>query len=874
MQKRTLYLSFLLVSCLLIFGFTSAYGQTVTFTSQTAPRCEDITMNIVVEAPVSISAFDIIFQVSGDYTGSPMVDFTGFTGLETRVGPIDLGGGAYRLSAFKDDDDACLDVTGPGGVVVGDITFHTADVCTGVIEVVGAMAPSTACCVPDAYTALIDCPVGEMPTTVVPGQITIENRDVAFVDCPTDTLVFHWGDNATFDIEATDPDLGTGCEDLTFTVISEVPVPAGTGGAMTKTSDTTATFDWMTVCEDVGYHTVGVEVMDKCGDADTCYRVICVYNIPPVITNGNDPMDTLYSVWCITLCDQVEAYDPDGPNGCNALLYTVLSFNGPTWFGSGLTMNPVTGEWCWDIAEDNEYLGNFELCVVVTDGANLAPGCSPSNADTSCYNINITGFSITIEKVHEQLQGHYAEVSIYIDSAYMPDQFCCDLLGGFDFLVAYDPSALTAMSAEPGELIDNGKFEYFTYRFGPFGNCGDGCPSGMMRIVSMREENDGIVNNYHLTGPGELVKMNFLVTSDYNFAGQYVPIQFYWIDCGDNTLSDESGNWLYLALEVFNHEGEDHTDPAELFGYSGPEDYCYDTVYTVEQTFKNAPIGAIIFRNGGVDIIPVTLIDDRGDVNLNGIMNEIADAVVFTNYFIHGPSAFTVNYEGQKAATEVNGDGIALTVADLVYLVRIIVGDALPLPAMKVNPNAEAEFVTQGNTVRVESNVDMGAALMVFNGTITPTLAVDASHMDMVYHYDGSNTRVLVFSYEKDDAITSGDLLYTDGEATLVSVDAAEYRGATMKTQFNSLPTDYALRQNYPNPFNPTTTIEMQLPVASDWTITIYNVTGQRIADYTGHSDAGIVKVEWNADGAASGLYFYKATAGKFSATKKMVLLK
>jgi hypothetical protein len=862
MQKRTLYLSFLLVSCLLFFGFSSASGQTVTFSSQTAPRCVDVTMNITVDAPVSISAFDIIFQVSGDISGSPIVDFSGFSGLNNRIGPLDLGGGLYRMTAFKAAGDPCLDVT--AGVIVGTIDFHTADVCTGAIEVVGSMVPSTAPGVPDAYTALVNCPVAVLPTTVVAGQITIVNQDVSFVSCLPDTLIFHWGDNATFDLTATDADLVNLCEDLTFTVISGP-------GAMTKTGDSTATFDWATTCPDVGYHTACVEVMDKCGDADTCCRVICVYNDPPVITN-EDPADTLYSVWCITLCDSVEAYDPD--LGCNSLLYTVHSFNGPTWYGSGLTLDPATGKWCWDIPEDNEYLGNFTLGVLVSDGAPTAPGCSPSNSDTAYYNINITGFSITIEKVHGQLQGHYTDVSIYLDSAYMPDVFCCVLLGGFDFLIAYDNSALTAISVAPGALIDNDKFEYFTYRFGAHGNCDGGCPSGMLRIVSMREENDGIINPYHVTGPGELAVMNFFVSGDYNLEGQYVPIQFYWLDCGDNTLSDESGNWLYLALAVYNHEGLDHTDPLEVFGYSGPEAYCYDTVYHSNQTFKNAPIGAVIFRNGGVDIIPVALIDDRGDINLNGVANEIADAVVFTNYFIYGPSAFTINFEGQKAATEVNGDGIALTVADLVYLIRVIVGDALPLPAVKVNPDALAEFATQGSTISVETNADIGAALLVFNGMVTPVLATDASHMDMVYNQEGNSTRVLIFSLDKGDAITTGNLLYIDGEASLVSVEAAEYRGATLKVDYKVLPTEFVLRQNYPNPFNPVTTIQMELPVASDWSITIYNVTGQRVADYTGHSDAGIVRVDWNAEGAASGLYFYKAEAGKFMATKKMVLLK
>ncbi|MCX6829841.1 MAG: PKD domain-containing protein [candidate division Zixibacteria bacterium] len=88
------------------------------------------------------------------------------------------------------------------------------------------------------------------------------------------------------------------------------------------------------------------------------------------------------------------------------------------------------------------------------------------------------------------------------------------------------------------------------------------------------------------------------------------------------------------------------------------------------------------------------------------------------------------------------------------------------------------------------------------------------------------------------------------------------------------IPSDYSLSQNYPNPFNPVTTIELALPTASDWTIAIFNVSGQKVAEYSGHNEAGIVTVNWDASNLASGLYFYKANAGNFSATKKMVLLK
>ena len=88
------------------------------------------------------------------------------------------------------------------------------------------------------------------------------------------------------------------------------------------------------------------------------------------------------------------------------------------------------------------------------------------------------------------------------------------------------------------------------------------------------------------------------------------------------------------------------------------------------------------------------------------------------------------------------------------------------------------------------------------------------------------------------------------------------------------LPTEFALRQNFPNPFNPVTKISLDMPVSSEWTITIYNVQGQKIEEFTGESSAGTVVVEWDASNYASGIYLYRARAGSFVETRKMTLLK
>ena len=129
-------------------------------------------------------------------------------------------------------------------------------------------------------------------------------------------------------------------------------------------------------------------------------------------------------------------------------------------------------------------------------------------------------------------------------------------------------------------------------------------------------------------------------------------------------------------------------------------------------------------------------------------------------------------------------------------------------------------------------------------------------------------TVALVYSFA-EGMTASGSVLNTDGN--LISVEAADYSGNLYKTVI--LPATFGLA-NYPNPFNPSTTLQMSLPIASDWTIDVYNVLGQKVADYSGYSEAGIVKVEFDGSRHGSGVYFYRAQAGSFSATEKMVMLK
>jgi len=89
-----------------------------------------------------------------------------------------------------------------------------------------------------------------------------------------------------------------------------------------------------------------------------------------------------------------------------------------------------------------------------------------------------------------------------------------------------------------------------------------------------------------------------------------------------------------------------------------------------------------------------------------------------------------------------------------------------------------------------------------------------------------------------------------------------------------------ALHPNYPNPFNPETTISYSLEHSGNVKIEVYNVKGQLVRTLINEAqNAGKHSAVWNGRddhnrSVASGIYYYRLTAGSFTSTKKMVLMK
>ncbi len=658
-------------------------------------------------------------------------------------------------------------------------------------------------------------------------------KDGPVISDPPATYTFNHCDGGQIDFEANDTE-------------NEIPFTwdiAGTaGGTITSTGDKTARWEWSgpTVPQS-GTPILEVRARDAQGTPGPWISIdLTVENNPPIImcpdqgvtTWPGDTASQTVTIWDDDACDDL-------------VLYT--DYAGPGFLhieGTEIHFSPNEME-----------IGDMQITVTVSDGA-LTNECillwNVITGPPYCYRFEIGVISQPI--------GHNVDIPVLMETA--PYQW--EGIGSFDLTVAYDNTALGFLQATEGDIYTECGWEYFSYQHIPRENCGGDTSCGLIRIIGVADTDSdpgqpGCESPipYVGTQPAVMATLSFQVRIDYNLTCEFLPIRFFWTDCGDNSLYDADGTQMYISSKVYDYDNPSPINDyqAGFSTYLGAPDDCL--------AIPEHPLRAVEFWNGGVDVACTdSVISHRGDINLNGVSYEVADAVLFARYFIEGFSVFT-DIVASTERSDCNADGTPLMLADLVYLIRVAVGDA-PLPYLK-NVFLPALFRTENGILSIDA--DIAAARVVLTGRVTPTLLTN--DIEMMYAFDGVNTRVLLFTTEAKRTFT-GEFLHT--EAEIVDVEFATYDGRPIAIK--ETPGTFALEQNYPNPFNPTTTISFNLPEASEYIITIYDITGRLVESISGEAPAGPVSVDWNATNRASGVYLYRVTAGVNSASRKMLLLK
>lgn len=502
-----------------------------------------------------------------------------------------------------------------------------------------------------------------------------------------------------------------------------------------------------------------------------------------------------------------------------------------------------TYEVCFDMEAYCGECADFTFGFSVTDNNN-----DPVTYTAPAATAIVGAITASFAPYTEFLPGEEQWVPVYLDAC--GDCFC---LGGFVLTFEWDASVLSVSDIQRGAYLADG--EYWNVVYGIAG-------PGTARVtfinnLSNCEDCDPICD---INADAPLFMVKFLLNPAYQYQSDFCSNICFMYDLpGENhfaynNITDASGYTVW-----FNDGCQDPPD---------------STFYGTFQL--NLECGQIRILN--VHNILV------GDINANGYANDVGDVVLLANHLMDPVTYwFTLR---QMYASDANGDGLQATIGDLVFMINALNGGGVA----KVVPIDVAAMVTIPNVfngnlpVSVTSDASVGGAVVTINHPGVELGVPTADGMNLQYSDNNDVMTVVVYNMQSVSFASGTNTLFTvpvlsEGTVSFGEVSVADNRGALLDSRTSvsaPIPTEFSVSQNFPNPFNAKTSINFALPTAADnATINIYNVAGQLVHTFDlGHVAAGYQTVVWDASDVASGIYFYKVSAGDFTKTLKMTLLK
>lgn len=199
-----------------------------------------------------------------------------------------------------------------------------------------------------------------------------------------------------------------------------------------------------------------------------------------------------------------------------------------------------------------------------------------------------------------------------------------------------------------------------------------------------------------------------------------------------------------------------------------------------------------------------------------------------------------------------------------------------------------------------------GLALNPLNGSLWFCLRATSGVLDGIYRYDLASSSVKMVG-QTGTGTANADLLFdkngklyvlsgiNTAQNSLLTVDTSDGKAisslplnrsnflaialnpdavADVRTD-GMIPNEFSLKQNYPNPFNPLTVIQFSIPQRTVVTLNVYDELGRLVQTLAeGMRNPGNYKEYFDAAGLSSGVYYYRLSAGSFTESRKMVILK
>jgi hypothetical protein len=373
---------------------------------------------------------------------------------------------------------------------------------------------------------------------------------------------------------------------------------------------------------------------------------------------------------------------------------------------------------------------------------------------------------------------------------------------------------------------------------------------------------------------------------------------------GDHSTCDDSSNTLTGSTYTSGTPAVAGTG----FGF-GNVSSCVDT------------IGQVLFKNiGGIPVIlrAVRLIDPSGAYRLDTITTPI---LVEFDSVITIPVKFLLRTPGVKVATVVFDWAGVNDTTKSESLTVALAGSGYTLPPVRASI-AKDYHAPPGSSLRVVVTLDgpldtvrttelefviptrnrimlmppitqglvdamlAGTILQGWSATIVPA-AGDSLHLllhappgdylrgvgpllSLPYTFFLADTldAPLPFSLRMVDR-NCPDIIPVPGGATLDSICGLHLRLIEFAAGVTKL------EGNSPNPFNPATEIVFSIGLDGPARLTIYDVAGREVArPIDGYLETGSYRVQWDAGGMESGLYYYRLESGEYSSARAMLLVR
>jgi subtilisin family serine protease len=211
------------------------------------------------------------------------------------------------------------------------------------------------------------------------------------------------------------------------------------------------------------------------------------------------------------------------------------------------------------------------------------------------------------------------------------------------------------------------------------------------------------------------------------------------------------------------------------------------------------------------------------------------------------PVYLEASIEGNMLLSDLDGDGMAAIIGDVNGLLHAIKADGSEAGNFPMDFNDNLKFAPALGDVDGNGNINLAVSNIV--------------SMNLI---DLKRPAYSAWIMHRGNPGRTGDMFnaLTDNEEQDVAV------------------VNNSLLGNYPNPFNPETTISFTLKNPGHVTLDIFNLKGQKVKTLINEYKAsGRHDIVWNGtdqnnSNVASGIYFYKMRNGKYSSTKKMILMK